>query len=249
MRTYANRELSEKLDINFQRWKRLSREFLPPDDIASLPKGKARKYTPDEAFKVYLGAHLIELGFLIIEARRIIEDLSPWLAEKGQWIENKLSVVEGIDQHVQKYTISIVPMKIWPKPPKDDKSKSLGIEEWLKSNKPRFGFNYKVRGYITCERDEYKGYSVMSEKFITYTLDTTLPRAIDGKEVPFNEHHPQKPGTESTDLEIKTYLKAIDAAKELSEIDHTKPVKMLNIGSLRLYFGFAIGEWNDLPLL
>ena len=257
MKIHTNRELSEKLDYNFQRWKRLAREFLPPDDIASLPKGKARKYTPNEAFTVYLGAHLIEFGFLIIEARRIIEDLSPWLAEKGQWIQNKNYVKEGIDQYIKKYTISIIPIKIWPVPSMDDELTSFEeklcrfedrLQEWRNSHKPKFGFNYKVRGYIACEKDEYKGHPVLSEKFISYTLDTTLPRTVDGKEIPFNEHHPQKPGPDSTKSEVEIYAKVKEAAKEFYEVDDTKPVKILDIGSLRTRFDLLLADWSDLDL-
>jgi hypothetical protein len=260
MKTYKNRELSEKLGINFQRWKRLSREFLPPDDIASLPKGMARKFTPNEAFTVYLGTHLIDLGFSIVEAKKIIEDLFPWLTEKMQWVGNLHYMKKGIDQHIKQYTISVIPIKIWPNIPKinwpwsfqDEESKSLEttceIEEWYKSQKPRFGFNYKIRGYITSERDEYDGYPVMSEKFITYTLDTTLPLVVDGKEIPFNEHHPQKPGPDSTKSEFEIYSEVKDSAKEHYTIDDTKPVKILEITSLGIHFDLLLAQWDDLDL-
>ena len=77
---YINRELSEKLGIKLSKWKRWSREFLPPDPLGGLQSGYARQYTLDQAFIVFLGGHLVaDLHFSIPETKQIIEELGPWI--------------------------------------------------------------------------------------------------------------------------------------------------------------------------
>ena len=80
---YQNRELSECLGIRLSRWKRWSREFLPPDPLGGLQSGYARQYTFSQAFTVYLGGHLVSnLGYSIPETRQILDDLEEWVKEK-----------------------------------------------------------------------------------------------------------------------------------------------------------------------
>jgi hypothetical protein len=80
---YTNQELSRRFDIKLSRWKRWSREFLPPDPLGGLQSGYARQYNLDQAFTVYLGGYLVgELRFTIPEARLILKDLHHWLVEK-----------------------------------------------------------------------------------------------------------------------------------------------------------------------
>jgi len=82
IRFYNSRQLSQKLGVNLAKWKRWSREFLPPDPLGGLQSGYARQYNPNEAFTVYLAGHLVaELKFTVPEARQIINDLSRWLVE------------------------------------------------------------------------------------------------------------------------------------------------------------------------
>ncbi len=70
---YTNQELSKKFNVNLARWKRWSREFLPPDPLGGLQSGYARQYNPDEAFTVVLGGHLVgDLKFSIPEAKQIL---------------------------------------------------------------------------------------------------------------------------------------------------------------------------------
>jgi hypothetical protein len=80
IRYYQNRELSEKLGINLSKWKRWSREFLPPDPLGGLQSGYARQYNLDDALTVYLGGYLVTgLKFSIPEAKQILSDLKPWM--------------------------------------------------------------------------------------------------------------------------------------------------------------------------
>ena len=63
---FTNRELSDKLGIKLAKWKRWSREFLPPDPLGGMQSGYARQYNPDQAFTVFLGGHLVaDLKFSI----------------------------------------------------------------------------------------------------------------------------------------------------------------------------------------
>jgi hypothetical protein len=79
---YTNKELSKKFNVNLARWKRWSREFLPPDPLGGLQSGYARQYNPDEAFTVVLGGHLVgDLKFSIPETKQILVDLHQWLVD------------------------------------------------------------------------------------------------------------------------------------------------------------------------
>lgn len=77
---YSNRELSERLAIRLSKWKRWSREFLPPDPLGGMQSGYARQYSLDQAFSVYLCGHLVaDLHFRIPEANQIVRELNPWI--------------------------------------------------------------------------------------------------------------------------------------------------------------------------
>ena len=105
---YSNRELAQKLDINLAKWKRWSREFLPPDPLGGMQSGYARQYSPDDAFTVMLGGHLVsELKFTIPEAKKILADLSQWLQDKGFAYDIKGNAVagNGIDALIKSYLI------------------------------------------------------------------------------------------------------------------------------------------------
>ena len=80
LKFYLNRELSTRLGIPLSRWKRWSREFLPPDPLGGHQSGYARQYSMKDAFYVYLAGYLVSaMGFSIPEARQILNDLNGWL--------------------------------------------------------------------------------------------------------------------------------------------------------------------------
>jgi len=80
LKFYLNRELSTRLGIPLSRWKRWSREFLPPDPLGGHQSGYARQYSMKDAFYVYLAGYLVSaMGFSIPEARQILLDLNGWL--------------------------------------------------------------------------------------------------------------------------------------------------------------------------
>jgi hypothetical protein len=144
---FTNRDVSKRLDINLSKWKRWSREFLPPDPLGGMQSGFARQYSPDGAFTVYLGGHLVaDLKFTIPEARRIVTDLHEWFAEKGFYFDarSNTSVNQGVDRMIKKYIIFI---------------------ERQKNPDPAPGFMYTIRGIISNEPVNYKGVEIMKELY------------------------------------------------------------------------------------
>jgi hypothetical protein len=82
LKFYTNKELSQIFSINLAKWKRWSREFLPPDPLGGLQSGYARQYNLDEVFTVFLGGHLVaNLKFTIPQSRHILQDLYQWLVD------------------------------------------------------------------------------------------------------------------------------------------------------------------------
>ena len=144
---FTNRELSKRLDINLARWKRWSREFIPPDPLGGMQSGYARQYNPDEAFNVYLGGHLVsDLKFTIPEAKQILADLQWWLAEKGFYFNAKGGVVSqtGVEKLIKKYIIFI-------------------RKEWFTDI--TFQFRYTARGIISSKPVRYQNFEVMEELY------------------------------------------------------------------------------------
>ena len=140
---YTNREVAEKLGLNLARWKRWSREFLPPDPLGGMQSGYARQYNPDQAFTVYFGGLLVaDLKFTIPEAKQIIQDLQGWLAEKGFYFNASGKILPGTgeDEIVKKYILLI---------------------EGGEHKDDRFNFIYTVRGIISNESVNYNGFEIM----------------------------------------------------------------------------------------
>ena len=145
---FTNRELAGKLDINLAKWKRWSREFLPPDPLGGMQSGYARQYHPDEAFTVYLGGHLVaDLKFTIPEAKQIHNDLHGWLEGNGFYFNvNSVAFIPGEQRlPVGRYCI-LISREQGPGP------------------KPA-GFFYTVKGIISKEKARYKGVEVMTETY------------------------------------------------------------------------------------
>ncbi len=79
---FKSKYLAESLDINLAKWKRWAREFLDPDPLGGYQSGFARQFSFKDAFRVFLGGHLVgALNFTIPQARQILFDLHPWLSE------------------------------------------------------------------------------------------------------------------------------------------------------------------------
>ena len=81
---FQSKYLSEKFNINLAKWKRWSREFLPPDPLSGLRSGYARQFSYKEVFCVYLAGYLVSaLKFTVPETRQILADLDAWLKKQG----------------------------------------------------------------------------------------------------------------------------------------------------------------------
>ena len=146
---YTNRELSQKLEINLARWKRWSREFLPPDPLGGIQSGYARQYSIDSAFTVYLGGYLVgELKCTISEAKKILEELKSWLKEKDFYLntENAGKSKNKEKDLVKEYIIFI-----------------------LRRNELKTGsvkFSYRIRGIISNIPVKYKACNVKQERYM-----------------------------------------------------------------------------------
>ena len=77
---FKSRHLAEKLQYNLAKWKRWSRACLDPDPLGGYQSGYARQFSFKEAFRVFLGGHLVgTLNFTLPQAGGILLDLDPWL--------------------------------------------------------------------------------------------------------------------------------------------------------------------------
>lgn len=80
---FQSKYLAAKFKINLAKWKRWSREFLPPDPLGGLRSGYPRQFSHKEAFCVYLAGYLVSgLKFTVPETRRILADLDAWLRKQ-----------------------------------------------------------------------------------------------------------------------------------------------------------------------
>jgi hypothetical protein len=145
---YTNKELAQKFNVNLARWKRWSREFLPPDPLGGLQSGYARQFNPDEAFTVVLGGHLVgDLKFTIPDARRIVYDLQQWLVDHDFYFD-----FSGIAKSTKK---PVLPVKNYHiviiRNPNADHSDSR--------------FSYVSRGILADESIDLHGEQVRQTRF------------------------------------------------------------------------------------
>lgn len=152
---YTNQELSQNLGINLSRWKRWSREFLPPDPLGGLQSGYARQYTADQAFTVYLGGYLVgDLKFSIPEARLILLDLHNWLIEQQFYSDYTRSdhSTTDLDRNIDYYHIAVCRSA-------DADSESSG-------------FFYITKGIIADEVEHANGIRIRQERFVESAILT-----------------------------------------------------------------------------
>ena len=145
---YTNRQLSQAFQINLAKWKRWSREFLPPDPLGGLQSGFARQYNLDEAFAVYLGGYLVgNLKFTIPEARQILNDLRQWLIDHNFYFDfsGDAKTLETSVYPVQNYQIAIFNRKA-----------SGGLPA---------GFFYWIKAIFSVEPVEFDAGQVRQERY------------------------------------------------------------------------------------
>ena len=154
IRFYTNRQLSDKLNVHLAKWKRWSREFLPPDPLGGLQSGYARQYSRQDAFTVYLGGYLVgDLNFTIPEAKRILLDLSDTLADLGFF--NTYDRVSN--SYHELFRLS--------------RTCHIFIEKVRKLSQRKYDFNYRVRGILSEETVEMHGFPVQQVRYV----ETVLP--------------------------------------------------------------------------
>jgi len=153
LKFYTNKELSQIFSINLAKWKRWSREFLPPDPLGGLQSGYARQYNLDEAFTVFLGGHLVgNLKFTIPEARTILHDLHQWLVDHEFYFDfsGNANPVNKSVHPVHGCQIAIISTNI----PED--------------NLP--GLRYRVKAIITSDSVNYNGAPMHQERFVETSI-------------------------------------------------------------------------------
>ena len=80
---FTSTELAEKLEVNPTRWKRWSREFIGKDDKAGMRCGYTRKYSYDEALRVYFGSYLLtQVKMSVEEVKTVLGSIMNWLKKK-----------------------------------------------------------------------------------------------------------------------------------------------------------------------
>ena len=107
---YTNRELAEFLNLNLAKWKRWSREFLPPDPLGGMQSGYARQYNRNDAFTVFVGGYLVkDLNFSIPEAKQILSDLKEPLIDMGflESYDRTVNAHQEIQTRIKHYMIFI----------------------------------------------------------------------------------------------------------------------------------------------
>ena len=148
IRYFFNRDLARRFDLNLARWKRWSREFLPPDPLGGMQSGFARQYSIKDAFTVLLGGHLVaDLKFSIPETKQILVDLNAWLLAQDYFVgyDTSASFSEGAEKLVDHYHIFIT-----------KKRAGEGHE---------YSFIYRIQGKILQEEARYQGFEIQHAYF------------------------------------------------------------------------------------
>ena len=155
-----------KLGIKLAKWKRWSREFIPPDPLGGMQTGYARQYHPDEAFNIHLGGHLVsDLKFAIPEAKQILADLQEWLADKGFYFNVKGGVVSqnGVEAMIKEYIVFI-------------------SKERLPDN--TYKISYTIRGIISQKPVNYQNFEIIEELYTETVIGLPPDKpAADGMHV------------------------------------------------------------------
>ena len=160
LKFYTNKELSQLFNINLAKWKRWSREFLPPDPLGGLQSGYARQYNLDETFTIYLGGHLVgDLKFTIPESRQILHDLHQWLIDHGFYFDfsGSANAPKKMVHQVQNYQIAII----------------------SKDNAGHYypGLVYRLKATISSDSVDYNGIQMRQERFIESSISTQASEA------------------------------------------------------------------------
>jgi len=97
-------EFSETFDLSASKIRRYALEFLGYDPDAGRQSGRARELDEKDAYRVFLGYHLVsELGFGVNEAKGILSDIDCWLKKRGLYPGEEAKC----DPRIKRWTIKI----------------------------------------------------------------------------------------------------------------------------------------------
>jgi hypothetical protein len=151
IKLYTNRELSEKLGVNLAKWKRWSREFLPPDPLGGLQSGFARQYYFRDAFIVMLGGHLVsDLHFSVFEAKRIMDNLNDWFMKKGFYQVQMEKPETANENKISTYKIF--------------------VQHYYTDDRKQIDFEYRIRGIILNKPVQNSSIDAREERYVEEVL-------------------------------------------------------------------------------
>jgi len=119
-----------------------------------MQSGYTRQYSIDDAFKVFLGGHLVSaMKYTIPDAKKILHDLQEWLTGVGIYQNSgrDLENITGPVTSVERYIIFIQPQPAVSGQPID--------------------FLYSIRGIIADTTVQHKAILVRQERYI----ETLIP--------------------------------------------------------------------------
>ena len=171
----TNTILAKKLDIPLSKIRRWTKEFLPPDPLATRRSGYTRKFSENDGFMVYVSGYLVSnLDFSFASTRDIMKELSSWIYKIGLLPDIPSSAKKlGVDRKIQDYEVNFFPLE-----------KNVGwsyyiigiVKETLSESKDAMG-----REYFKGQRD-YVAYQISEST----TYDYKSSRRID-KKLPISE--------------------------------------------------------------
>lgn len=84
MKQLKNKQLSAIMGTSLPTTRRFTNHFVGGDPRAPLQGGKSRFVSLNKGFKIFIGARLVaEMRYTMDEAKTIIDNLYPWLEQKG----------------------------------------------------------------------------------------------------------------------------------------------------------------------
>ena len=162
LRFFTNRELSHNLLIPFSKWKRWSREFLPPDPLGGLQSGVARRYSVDQALTVYIGGHLVaELKTSIPEAKQIMAELHTCFKDIGVFANTRIHHRYRLGEYgtISSFCIFIC----------RDSHASIGTS----------AFNFTVRGLASRDALDAGPYELQREDYLEVGVPMSTQTPLD----------------------------------------------------------------------